>query len=110
MRIPCTQAHTFFRLDARGQSDAKIRENSALLGALIGFPLRKAGRQSHLGETGDVIDAQLFHERLTITTDGLLAQLQQGRDILAGFDDAGDQPQDLVLAGRELFHWLPGRS
>ena len=64
--------------------------------------MSNAGRESELGEAGNVVDAQLLHHSLAVAANGLQAEIEQNGDILAGLA-LGDKAKDLELAGRERF-------
>ncbi len=58
---------------------------------------RDAGRERHLRQAGDVVDAQLLHHGLAIAADGLQAEIEHDGDLLAGFA-FGHQAQHLQFA------------
>src|ERR1019366_7237483 len=69
---------------------------------IVLIPVSQAGGERELRQPGDVIDAELLHHGFAVAADGLQAEVEQNRDVLAGFA-LGHQAQHLQLARRKGF-------
>ena len=63
--------------------------------------LSEPGRESELRQARDVVDAQFLHHRFAITADGMLTQVEDDGDFLAGLP-IGDEAEDLQFARGEM--------
>lgn len=70
-------------------------------GRLLGGIASQAPGQGQLGEPGDVVDANLLHERFAVAAHSLEAEVEEDGDFLAGFS-VGDQAHHLHFARAQM--------
>src|SRR5579863_5912206 len=98
----CEKKWTCASATTRGPHGDCLAMSSLMAGAIAARQLGEAGGKRELRKPGDVIDAQLLHHGLAVAAHGLLAQVQQNGDFLAGFA-LGHHAQHLHFARGKRF-------